>query len=369
MRLNLHNQIFNHLGKGNMKIMSEIKYCEFDKPLKLESGDRLSRFRLAYQTFGKLNADKSNVIWIVHALTANSDPFDWWSGVVGNDQVINPNEHFIICANALGSHYGSTNALDINPISGDKYYHDFPLLTNRDIVDGFIHLQTELNLPKINLLIGASLGGQQAVEWAIKRPDTIENLILIATNAKHSPYGIAFNESQRLAIQADQTWAERRDDAGERGLLAARSIALLSYRTAKGYDLTQQDTSEDLENYKVTSYQRYQGEKLIKRFDAFSYWTLSKAMDSHNVGRGREGLDLALSVIRSKTTVIGIDSDVLFPITEQKLLTAKIPNAKYEEISSKLGHDGFLTESAKVSSIIKSVLENKPTLRTIEKAS
>lgn len=349
--------------------MSEIKICEFDQPLLLESGERLSRFHLAYQTYGKLNADKSNVIWIVHALTANSNPFEWWPGVVGNGQVINPDEHYIICANALGSHYGSTNALDINPITGVKYYHEFPLLTIRDIVDGFIHLQEKLNLPQIKLLIGASLGGQQAVEWAIKAPETIDNLILIATNAKHSPYGIAFNESQRLAIQADQTWTERRDDAGEKGLLAARSIALLSYRTATGYDLTQQDTSEDLENYRAASYQKYQGEKLIKRFDAFSYWTLSKAMDNHNVGRGRGGLDQALSAIRSKTTVIGIDSDVLFPTTEQKLLTKKIQNARYEELSSKLGHDGFLTESTNVSSIITKVLSNKSILRTIESTS
>lgn len=349
--------------------MSEIKYCEFDKPLKLESGEQLSKFRLAYQTFGTLNADKSNVIWILHALTANSDPLEWWPGVVGNNQVISPDEHFIVCANALGSHYGSTNALDINPGTGDKYYHDFPLLTNRDIVDGFIHLQKELNLPKIKLLIGASLGGQQAVEWAIKAPNTIENLILIATNAKHSPYGIAFNESQRLAIQADQSWTERRDNAGERGLLAARSIALLSYRTAIGYDLTQQDTREDLENYRASSYQRYQGEKLIKRFDAFSYWTLSKAMDSHNVGRGRGGLDLALSTIQSNTTVIGIDSDVLFPTTEQKLLVEKIPLAQYEELTSKLGHDGFLTESVNVSSVIARTLDNYPIFTNIEKAS
>ncbi|MFT4533737.1 MAG: homoserine O-acetyltransferase [Saprospiraceae bacterium] len=352
-----------------MKIISEIKYCEFDEPLELESGEQLSRFRLAYQTFGTLNADKSNVIWILHALTANSDPFEWWPGVVGKDQVINPDEHFVICANALGSHYGSTNALDINPDTCDKYYHDFPLLTNRDIVDGFIRLQKELDLPGIKLLIGASLGGQQAVEWAIKAPDTIKNLILIATNAKHSPYGIAFNESQRLAIQADQSWTERKDNAGERGLLAARSIALLSYRTATGYDLTQQDTSEDLENYRATSYQKYQGEKLIKRFDAFSYWTLSKAMDSHNVGRSRGGLDLALAGIKSKTTIIGIDSDVLFPTTEQKLLCEKIPDAQYEELSSMLGHDGFLTESVNVSRIIARVLHNNSIFTNIEKAS
>lgn len=339
--------------------MSEIKYCEFDKQLNLESGESLSRFQIAYQTFGTLNSDKSNVIWIVHALTANSDPFDWWPKVVGHGEVINPKEHYIICANAIGSHYGSTNALDLNPDTGEKYYHNFPLITNRDIVDGFIHLQEQLELPTIKLLIGASLGGQQAMEWAIKSPNSIERLILIATNAKHSPYGIAFNESQRLAIQADQTWKERKDDAGINGLIAARSIALLSYRTASGYDLTQEDNSEDLENYRAASYQKYQGEKLIKRFDAFSYWTLSKAMDSHNVGRGRGGLASALANIKALTTVIGIDSDILFPPSEQKFLATKIPNANYEEISSILGHDGFLTESAKVSIILSDMLLNK----------
>ncbi len=338
--------------------MSEIKYSVFDKPLILESGESLSRFQIAYQTFGTLNADKSNVIWIVHALTANSDPFDWWPNVVGHGEVINPEEHFIICANALGSHYGSTNALAINPDSGEKYYYDFPLITNRDIVDGFIHLQEHLELPKIKLLIGASLGGQQALEWAVKSPNSIEKLILIATNAKHSPYGIAFNESQRLAIQADQTWNEKRDDAGINGLVAARSIALLSYRTAAGYELTQEDNSEDLENYRVTSYQKYQGEKLIKRFDAFSYWTLSKAMDNHNVGRGRGGISSALAHVKAITTIVGIDSDILFPTSEQKLLASKIPNAHYKEISSVLGHDGFLTESAKVSGILLEILAN-----------
>ncbi len=339
-----------------MKLNSELKYCVFDKPLELESGAQLSRFHLAYQTFGTLNETKSNVVWVLHALTANSDPIDWWPGVVGTDQVINPEEHFIICANALGSHYGSSNALDIDQETGEKYYHDFPLITNRDIVDAFIRLRIELGLPKINLLIGASLGGQHALEWAIKEPDTIENLILIATNAKHSPYGIAFNESQRLAIQADQTWIERKDDAGKQGLLAARSIALLSYRTATGYDLTQQDTSEDLENYRATSYQKYQGEKLIKRFNTFSYWSLSKAMDSHNVGRGRGGVEQALASITARTTVIGIDSDVLFPASEQKYIAKNIPNAIYKELSSQLGHDGFLTESKSVSNIISNAL-------------
>lgn len=348
--------------------MSDIKYLEINKKLQLESGDTLPGFRLAYQTFGELNEDKSNVIWIIHALTANSDPTEWWSDVVGQNEVIDPEKHFIVCANMLGSHYGSTNALDINPKNGEKYYHTFPLLTNRDIVNAYLALKSHLQIDVINTLIGASLGGQQALEWSIMAPNDMTNLILIATNAKHSPYGIAFNESQRLAIEADQTWAENKDNAGQKGLLAARSIALLSYRTSTGYNTTQQEYSDSLDAYRASSYQKYQGKKLVKRFNAFSYWTLSKAMDSHNVGRNRKSVDLALAKIKAKATIIGIDSDFLFPPSEQKYLASRIPNAKYKEISSALGHDGFLTESVRVSELIKNALGSPTVIRPIEKA-
>ena len=336
--------------------MSVIRNFKFDLPVKLESGEDLSGFNLAYQTFGKLNADKSNVVWIIHALTANSDPTEWWEGVVGKNAVINPDEHFIICANCLGSHYGSTSPLDINPDTGEKYYHTFPALTNRDIVRSFIQLKDHLGIEKIHTLIGSSLGGQQALEWSIIEPDTISNLILIATNAQHSPYGIAFNESQRLAIEADQTWKTNSDEAGRLGLIAARSIALLSYRTSTGYNSTQLDNEHKVDHYKASSYQRYQGQKLVRRFNAFSYWLLTKAMDSHNIGRNRGTSEEVLATIQSKTTVIGIDSDFLFPIEEQKFLAQYIPNANYYQISSRLGHDGFLTESKSVSRIISNVL-------------
>ena len=338
--------------------MSKTRYFKYDQSFQLESGESLSGFKLAYQTFGKLNADKSNVVWIIHALTANSDPTEWWPGVVGKNEVINPTDHFIVCANCLGSHYGSTSPLDVNPATGQKYYHSFPSITNRDVVKSFNYLKEHLGIKTINTLIGASLGGQQAVEWAIQKPDDISNLILIATNVQHSPYGIAFNESQRLAIEADQTWKENRDDAGKSGLIAARSIALLSYRTNSGYNLTQGDLDHKIDNYRASSYQRYQGSKLVKRFNAFSYWVLSKTMDSHNVGRGRGKIEDVLSTIKSSTTVIAITSDYLFPVSEQKLLADNIPNSKYYEIESELGHDGFLTESKDVSKIMYNTLHN-----------
>jgi len=339
--------------------MSRVKYFKFDHSFELESGESLPGFKLAYQTFGTLNSDKSNVIWVIHALTANSDPTEWWPGVVGDDKVINPEEHFIVCANALGSHYGSTNPLHINPVTGEKYYHNFPSLTNRDIIKSFIELKKHLGIDKIDTLLGASLGGQQAMEWSIIEPNQVQKLVLIATNAQHSPYAIAFNESQRLAIEADQTWKENRDDAGSAGMLAARSIALLSYRTGNGYNNTQSDADYRLDDFRASSYQRYQGQKLVNRFNAFSYWLLSKAMDSHNVGRDRGSIGKALSTIQAKTTVIGIDSDFLFPVAEQKKIASYIPNVNYVELSSELGHDGFLTESKKVSEIIEKVVHRK----------
>jgi len=206
--------------------------------------------------------------------------------------------------------------------------------------------------------VGASLGGQQALEWLIKEPYLFDQSILIATNAKHSPWGIAFNESQRMAIEADQTWCLRKDDAGIHGLKAARAMALLSYRTAKGYNTTQADTNQKIDNYAAASYQQYQGRKLIERFNAFSYWHLSKAMDSHDIGRNRGGIEAALSRVQAKTTVIGVESDILFPTSEQRLIADNILDSTYYEIESNLGHDGFLTESLKIADIISTVIDN-----------
>lgn len=326
----------------------------YKKPFQLESGKKLPELQLAYHTYGKLNAKKDNVIWVAHALTANSNVFDWWKGLFGENNLFNPEEHFIVCANILGSHYGSTNPLSINPDTGNPYYHHFPEITVRDIVNSLELLRQHLGIEKINTLIGGSLGGQQALEWAILRNDIIDNLIVLATNAQHSPWGIAFNETQRLAIKADRTWFNNAPDAGLKGLKTARAIALLSYRNYNTYKTTQsEDKSENLGDLKASSYQNYQGEKLVNRFNAYSYWYLSKAMDSHHVGRNRGGIENALHQIKAKTLVIGISSDLLFPVEEQKFLAKHIPNAIYTEIDSLYGHDGFLIETEKITNEIE----------------
>lgn len=316
----------------------------FFEEFQLENGFILRNIEVAYHTFGVLSPKKSNVIWICHALTANSNPYEWWPNVCGESGFFNDQEHFIVCANILGSCYGTTGPLSEDE-HGDKYYDYFPFITTRDMARLHDKLREYLQISKIYVLVGASLGGQQALEWSIENSSVFENLILIATNAKHSPFGIAFNESQRLAIKSDSTYGKKDINAGQVGLIAARSIALLSYRSYDGYLLSQnEDNDEVLMNYKASSYQNYQGFKLAKRFNAYSYVLLSHAMDSHNVGRKRNGLEKALSRISAKTLIIGITSDSLFPLREQMQLWSYIPNSQIKTIASIFGHDGFLIE-------------------------
>jgi homoserine O-acetyltransferase/O-succinyltransferase len=310
----------------------------------LESGGVLPGFQLAYTIRGELTP-AAEVVWICHALTGNADPGDWWGGLVGPGKFYDPARQCIICANVLSSCYGSTGPLSTNSDTGQPYYHDFPMITIRDMVLALDLLRQELNISRIHTLIGGSVGGQQAVEWAIQEPTLIQNLILIATNAVMSPWGIAFNEAQRMAIAADPTWFDNRPDAGMTGMKAARAIALLSYRDYATYGFTQAlDNNEQLDGYKAAGYQQYQGEKITKRFNAFTYWALSKAMDSHNVGRNRGSILKALDQVQARTLTVGIKSDVLFPPAEQEFLALNIPNATYEQIDSLYGHDGFLIE-------------------------
>ena len=324
------------------------------QPFELECGTILPSVKIAYQTFGTLNEAKDNVVWVCHALTASSDVLDWWKGLCGEDDLLNPKDHFIVCANMVGSCYGSSNALNSTNNEGEVFYDKFPLITIRDIVRGNELLRQHLNIEKINLLIGGSMGGQQALEWSISQPDLIENLMVMATNAKHSPWGIAFNEAQRLAIFADPTYFEKRKEGGLNGMKSARALALLSYRHYNTFENSQSESSDDVfDNFKASSYQQYQGEKLGKRFNAFSYVTLSKAMDSHNVGRKRGGIEKALKEIKAKTLVVGINTDVLFPVSEQKTIANHVPGAIYEEIKSLYGHDGFLLETDKLKTLIQ----------------
>lgn len=333
------------------------------KPFKLQSGVTLRSYHLAYHTYGKLNEAKDNAVWVFHALTASSDPCAWWPGLVGTGKYFDPQTYFIICVNMPGSCYGSIGPLEIKPGQPDPYYHDFPLFTIDDMVRAYQPLRDALGIRQIHIGIGGSMGGQQLLQWAVREPEAFRYIIPIATNALHSAWAKAFNASQRWSIEADPTWLNDKPEAGLEGMKVARSVALLSYRNYHTYEVFQsEDEHSGLEDYKAAAYQRHQGEKLAARFNAFSYYQLSKTMDSHHVGRSLKlDASAALGRIRAKTLVISIKSDILFPVSEQMYLADNIPDANLSVIDSTYGHDGFLLESAAITeSIRKQISEPGP---------
>ncbi|MEM7107405.1 MAG: homoserine O-acetyltransferase [Bacteroidota bacterium] len=329
----------------------------YDQKFSLEGGGSLPELEIAYTTHGTLSPEKDNVVWVFHALTANANPLEWWSGLIGRNDLFSPSEHFIVCANMLGSCYGTTGPDHINPETGEKYGLHFPLVTVRDMVKAHKLLQKNLGFEKIHLGIGGSMGGQQLLEWAVQEVNLFENICLVATNAKHSPWGVAFNASQRLALAADPTLKYTYDGAGEGGLKAARAIAMLSYRNQGTYALTQTDDDSKIDDFKASSYQAYQGDKLVKRFSPHAYWVLSKAMDSHNIARCRGQAEEVLAKIKSNALILGLENDILFQTSEQEFLAQHIPKSKFKLVASKYGHDGFLIETESISNYIKEFLQ------------
>jgi homoserine O-acetyltransferase/O-succinyltransferase len=332
-----------------------MEFFTYNESFSLENGAVLPQTIIAYHTYGKLNQDKSNVVWICHALTANSDATAWWPGVIGENGFVDPSKYFIVCANIIGSCYGSTGPLTINPLTNKPYFSSFPMVTIRDMVNAHILLRKHLGIDKIHLLMGGSMGGYQVLEWAAIENDLIQHLFLVGTSATESAWGIAVHTSQRLAIEADSTWNSNAPDGGQRGLKAARAIGVITYRN---YGIlvdkqTDPDT-EKLDNYKASSYINYQGDKLVNRFNAYSYWLLTKSMDSHHLGRGRGGKpEKVLQKFKQKTLIIGITTDILCPLHEQEFLAGYIPHSTLIKIDSPYGHDGFITEAAKISKALR----------------
>jgi len=322
----------------------------YSKPFRLEAGGELDGLTICYHTSCEQREGKP-VVWICHALTANSNPEEWWDTLVGKGLLFDTDKYYIVCANILGSCYGTTG-----PTTYPKApLGNFPLVTIRDLTHAHELLRENLGIEQIDFLVGGSNGGFQSVEWACGYPHRIKNLCLIATSAIVSPWCTATLEAQRMAIKADPTFGASKDaKGGLAGLSAARSMALTTYRNYEGYCRTQSESNPDflIANRAVT-YQQYQGQKLCSRFDAYSYYTLTLGVDTHNVGRKRGGVDKALAGITAKTLCIAIDSDILFPVTESRRMAAAIPGATLEVITSDFGHDGFLLEHEQISKCIR----------------
>ena len=317
-----------------------------------EAGGSLDQLEIIYHTSPRAYKEGERVVWLCHALTANSDPLDWWPEMVGEGCWVNPDKDFVVCVNIFGSAYGTTGPRHIeNPL-------DFPKFTVRDTARLFTLVREHLGIKQVDLLVGSSIGGFHALEWAIMEGDVIQRAAFIATAPRVSPWLSAWMEVQRMALEADPTFRACESlDGGRKGLEAARAISLISYRSFDGYNLTQYETDDDcLFASRAASYERYQGEKLIKRgFDAYSYYYLLHCVDSQNVGRHRGGVKAALAQIQAKSIVISITSDGLFPPCESSEWAKYIPNAKYYEIESRFGHDGFLLETEQITQIINSL--------------
>ena len=325
-----------------------------------EAGGTLDQLEIVYHTSPREYQQGERVVWLCHALTANSDPLDWWPEMVGEGCCVNPNQDFVVCVNIFGSAYGTTGprtTLHNTTQHNTTLPHalDFPKFTVRDTARLFTLVREHLGIEQVDLLIGSSIGGFHALEWAIMEGERIRYAAFIATAPRVSPWLSAWMEVQRMALEADPTFRACESlDGGRKGLEAARAISLISYRSFDGYNLTQYETDDDcLFASRAASYERYQGEKLVKRgFDAYSYYYLLHCVDSQNVGRHRGGVAQALSLIQAKSIVISITSDGLFPPCESSQWAKYIPNAQYFEIESRFGHDGFLLETEQITQIL-----------------
>lgn len=334
----------------------EILQTTLETDFVTESGHRFEGAPVAYKTWGTLNESRDNVILICHALTGHAAADEWFPGLIGENKLYDPGEDFIICINVPGSCYGSVGPWSEDPRTGKPYRSDFPDITIRDMVRFQQLLLDQLGIRGIQLVIGGSMGGMQALEFAIM-DRRIRSACLIAMGLAHRPWAIGISEAQRAAIKADPKWNGgnyERDDGPVHGIAAARMMAMITYRTPKNYDSKfGRNRQGNSDQFQVESYLQYQGKKLAKRFDANSYVILSKAMDTHDISRCRKSKEIVLNRVEIPVQVIGVDSDHLYPVPEQQELAELLPNSRLHLIKSPYGHDAFLIEFEQLHDIIK----------------
>lgn len=322
------------------------------RPLHLDSGGVLDGVRVAYRTWGHLSRHRDNAVVVCHALTGNADADSWWGPLFGPGQALDPARDFVVCSNVLGSCYGTTGPASPRAPGRGRWGPDFPEITVRDMVRLQMRLMDALGVHRIKLVIGGSLGGMQVLEWGLLDPERILAMVPIATSGRHSAWCIGLSEAQRQAIVADPAWqgghyAPTAPPAS--GLAVARMIAMCSYRSPQSFADRFGRSGEDRGGFAVESYLRHQGRKLVDRFDALSYLTLTRAMDSHDLARGRGEYHQVLGSLAAPALVMSVPSDLLYLPQEQEELAAHLPNAELVQLDSPHGHDAFLIEAAQVS--------------------
>src|ERR671913_447958 len=335
-----------------------------------ELGGYLEDVTLAYETWGELDPSGENAVLVVHALTGDSHCAGgiseaykrggWWDEVVGPGRPVDTDEHFVVCSNVLGGCSGSTGPASIDPATGYPYGMRFPVVTIRDIVRAQKRLLDDLGVRKLEVVIGGSIGGQQALEWAVEFPEFVEKAVPVAATGALGPQGLGMSEIGRRAIMADPDW-QRGDYYGtgrspEMGLSIARMAGMLTYQSAEGQwerfgreEATRPALHEEFGGrFEVESYLHYQGRDLTGRFDANSYLYLTRAMDLYDVGAGYDSEAEAYERIEAEVLFVGISSDWLFPAREVRaaaeLAKAAGAEAHYEQIESPNGHDAFLKD-------------------------
>lgn len=337
-------------------ISGETAYYESHEPLRLELGGEIAEVRVAYRTWGKLNSDGSNAVLICHALTGNADADLWWDGMFAEGGAFDETQDFLVCSNVLGSCYGTTGPLSTNPLTGRHYGPDFPRITIRDMVHLQRRLLDFLGVHTLKLVVGASLGGMQVLEWGLCYPDMVRALMPMGISGRHSAWCIAQSEAQRQAIAADGEWNDGWYDPlrqPAKGLAAARMMAMCTYRCFENFKLRFGRELQDEHTFKVESYMRYQGKKLVGRFDANTYITLTRAMDLHDVARGRGGYEEVLNSVSVPVEILSIDSDILYLKEEQEELARLIPGSRLLFLDEPYGHDAFLIDIDRVSRMVR----------------
>ena len=347
--------------------------CTFDS-LPLQHGGSFGPITLAYETWGTLNATRDNAILIVHALTGSSHAYDeerpddpkaaWWNPLIGPGRPFDTSRYFVICSNVLGGCYGSTGPSSIDVRTGQPYGMRFPVVTIRDMVHAQQRLIEHLGVRQLTMVAGGSIGGQQALEWAVTYPELVRKVAVVASTASLTAQAVAFSEVQRQAIMADPRWQGGNYEPGQgpdAGLAIARMLAMITYQSEESMELrfSRQSASRGITptpsgwadfggRFDVEDYLYYQGASLVRRFDANSYLYISRAMDLYDVSDGYPSLDAALRRVRSKALFIGIRSDFLFPAARVRWLADQVRSlggdATYVELDSPHGHDAFLKE-------------------------
>jgi len=335
----------------------------------LENGQILEDVVIAYRTWGDIANAEDHAILICHALTGSADVDAWWPSIIGAEKAFDPARDFIVCANILGSCYGTTGPVTLNPGGERRYQADFPRISVRDMVNLQRVLLDELGVDRLEVVTGPSLGGMQALEWAAMYPDRVGSVIPIGVGGQHSAWCIGVSEAQRTAIQADPNWNGgyySEDAPPAAGLAAARMMAVCTYRSWHSFDerFGRSKRSDDV--YEVQSYLRHQGRKINDRFDANTYVTLTHAMHTHDLGRGRGEYQDVLASIRQPALVVSVSTDALYPPHEQEALAELLPNAQHVLLESAHGHDGFLIETENLGQVILRFRRSGYAARTLQ---